>query len=430
MGARGARVLMGKNGIHIEIQERVLPNGLTLLAVRNPGVSTFAAGLMLDVDLRDERAGEQGLAYLVGECLDEGTRKYSALELADQVDRIGGSLEASASGAGVNCPAESSRKAVSLLAEVAFGATFPAREVRRVQQEVLSEIKTAADDPRAVAGERFRKKVYGKHPYARPVRGTKQTIGGFKPADLRRFHRRLFVPDRGYVAACGPDDPAKTLAMLERVFAGFKGQRPERKACPAPAMPKQTSDHHVHMKREQVHVFVGHPGIRRTDPDFYALSVMDHILGTGPGFTSRIARGLRDEQGLCYTVDAAITPSAREEPGCFSAYIGTSPDHRQRAIDGFLKEIRRIRDKLPSQREVDDVQQYLTGSFVWQLERNAALARYAIRAKLYGLGFDYIDRYPEYVRSVTRADVRRVARAHLDPDRVVIMSAGAGRSSR
>jgi zinc protease len=179
------------------------------------------------------------------------------------------------------------------------------------------------------------------------------------------------------------------------------------------------------MKREQVHVFVGHPGIRRTDPDYHALSVMDHVLGTGPGFTSRIAKRLRDELGLCYAVDASITGSARDEPGCFAAYIGTSPQHRQRVIDGFCQQMRAIREAPPTARELQDVQEYLTGSFVWQLERNAALVRYAIRAKHYGLGFDYLYRYPELIRAVTRKEVQRVAREHLHPDRVVIVSAGA-----
>jgi zinc protease len=217
---------------------------------------------------------------------------------------------------------------------------------------------------------------------------------------------------------------------MEKWFAKLRGTRPPRAALSPPPMPKRTTDQHFSMKREQVHVFLGHPGIRRSHPDFYALSVMDHILGTGPGFTSRIARKLRDEMGLCYAVDAAITTSAREEPGCFAAYIGTSPDNRQRAIDGFLAELRLIRETLPTQQELEDVQEYLTGSFVWQLERNAALARYAIRTKLYDLGFDYLERYPHLIRSVSREDVRRVAREHLDPDRVVIVSAGAGQNGR
>ena len=191
-------------------------------------------------------------------------------------------------------------------------------------------------------------------------------------------------------------------------------------------MPKDVSDIHVPMQREQVHVYVGHPGIRRRNPDFYALLVMDHILGTGPGFTSRISKRLRDEDGLCYSVHAAIASSAGEEPGCFTAYIGTSPEHRRKAIRGFLEEIDRIRQETVSEEELRDVQEYLTGSLVFALERNTNLASYAIRVKRFDLGFDYVHRYPGLIRSVTVDDVQTVAQRYLHPDKVVIVSAGAG----
>jgi zinc protease len=179
------------------------------------------------------------------------------------------------------------------------------------------------------------------------------------------------------------------------------------------------------MAREQVHVFLGHPGIRRMHPDYYVLSVMDHILGTGPGFTSRCARKLRDEMGLCYSVTAGITPSAGEEPGTFTAYIGTSPEHRQAAIDGFLDEIRRIRTTLPGEAELQDVKDYLTGSFVFGLERNSNLAAYAVRAKRFDLGFDYLHRYPELIAGITGEQVRAAAEQHLHPESMIAISAGA-----
>ena len=179
------------------------------------------------------------------------------------------------------------------------------------------------------------------------------------------------------------------------------------------------------MAREQVHIYLGHLGIRRTHPDFYVLTVMDHILGTGPGFTSRCSRKLRDEQGLCYAVSAGITASAGEEPGTFTAYIGTSPEHRQKAIDGFLDEIRRIRSEVPQAQELQDVKDYLTGSFVFALERNSNLAAYAIRARRFELGFEFVQRYPDLVRAVTADHVREAAERHLHPDRLAVISAGA-----
>ena len=129
--------------------------------------------------------------------------------------------------------------------------------------------------------------------------------------------------------------------------------------------------------------------------------------------------------GLCYSVSAGIAGSAGEEPGTFTAYIGTSPEHREKAVDGFLEEIRRIREEPPSLSELQDVKDYLTGSYVFALERNSNLAAYAIRAKRFGLGFDFVERYPDLVRAVSVEDVREVAERHLHPDRLTVVSAGA-----
>ena len=109
----------------------------------------------------------------------------------------------------------------------------------------------------------------------------------------------------------------------------------------------------------------------------------------------------------------------------FTAYIGTSPEHRQRALDGFLAEIRAIRAEPPTANELQDVKDYLTGSFVFALERNSNLAGYAIRSKRFGLGFDFLERYPDMIRAITVDDVRDVAERHLHPDRLTIVSAGA-----
>lgn len=412
--------------IELAIAERVLPSGLTLLAVRNPGVQTFACGVSLDVRPGDEPDGQSGLAHLMGECLDEGTARRSAQQLAQAVEAIGGALECSTRGGTVQCPASEARRAAQILHEVVTAPAFANQEVARVRAEMLTELKADEDDPRTVAARRFRKEVYGRHPLARNPQGTRTTVARLRPADLRAFHRRWFTPAGGYIAAAGPDEPERMLDLLQRTFGGLRGKAPAHPESPEPSLPRRAVDVHLPMAREQVHVFLGHVGIRRTHPDFYALSVMDHVLGTGPGFTSRCARKLRDEQGLCYSVSAGITASAGEEPGSFTAYIGTSPEHRQKAVAGFRQEIDRIRREPPTPAEVADVQAYLTGSFVFGLERNGNLAAYAIRARRFDLGFDFLHRYPDLIRAVTPEQVREVAERHLHPDRMVTVSAGAG----
>ncbi len=411
--------------VRLHVAERQLDSGLTLLAIHNPRVQTFATVVSLEVRPGDEPAAKPGLANLVGDCLDEGTRAYDALELATAAENLGASLEGNHRGGVVMSPASSQKGAVDLLRELVLEPTFPGREVRRVQGEILTEIRAEEDDPRAVAVRRFRKEVYGEHPLGRPPHGTAKSVAALRPKDLRGFHDDWFRPAGGYVAAAGPDDPQRTLDLLEKAFAKFRGKPPEHPSMPVVTIGAGGRDVHLPMPREQVHVYLGHLGIRRTDPDFYALSVMDHVLGTGPGFTSRCSRKLRDEQGLCYAVSAGVTPSAGEEPGTFTAYIGTSPEHRQRAIDGFLDEIRRIRSEPPAETELQDVKDYLTGSFVFALERNSNLAAFAIRARRFQLGFDFLERYPDTIRAITAEQVREVAERQLHPDRLVVVSAGA-----
>lgn len=411
--------------IALQCAERTLSSGLTLLAVHNPGVSTFACGLSLQVDVRNEGKGEAGLANFVGDCLDEGTKRRTGEALAEAIENLGGALEGTSSGGMVMCPAKVADKALPLLVETVTEPSFPAREVARVRSEILAEIESDLEDPRVVAGLRFRAEVYGEHPFARPMKGTPADVARHGPAQLQRFHQRWFTPAGGYLAAAGPQEPEALLDLLEKSVRGFKRAAAPRPLPAEPTLPSKRRDIHVAMPREQVHVYAGHVGVRRTHLDYYALSVMDHVLGTGPGFTSRVTKKLRDEMGLCYSVFAGITSSAGEEPGTFTAYIGTSPEHRARALEVFVAEMEAIRTVPPSNEEVRDVQDYLTGSFALGLERNASLVRYAVNAKRFGLGFDYVNRYPELIRAVGPDDVLRVAREHLHPDRMVVVSAGA-----
>jgi len=151
---------------------------------------------------------------------------------------------------------------------------------------------------------------------------------------------------------------------------------------------------------------------------------MDTILGSSPGFTSRIPRILRDEQGLCYSTFSNIASSAGQDPGRFIAYIGTSPENMVHATDSILTEIRRITQEPITESELQDAIDYLTGSFVFNFETNAQVAGFMIEAEIFKLGFDYLTRYPALIRSVTREDVARVAKRYLDPDNLTIIVVG------
>jgi zinc protease len=170
---------------------------------------------------------------------------------------------------------------------------------------------------------------------------------------------------------------------------------------------------------------MGHIGIRRGNPDYYKLLVMDYVLGTGPGFTDWLSARMRDRQGLAYTVQANISSSASEEPGVFTCYVGTAPANFERVKGMFLEEIARIRQEKPSQQEVEDAKNYLVNSLPLQLTTSGNVATQLLYIERYGLGLSFLDDYRRAVQSVTPEDVREVAAKYLDPKRMVLVAAGA-----
>jgi zinc protease len=209
-----------------------------------------------------------------------------------------------------------------------------------------------------------------------------------------------------------------TFGKWERVepFQPAQTPRPHRQTHP--------TEKFISVPKEQVNIMIGHVGIERRNPDYHALLVMDTILGSSPGFTSRIPRILRDEQGLAYTTFSNITSSASLDPGRFIAYIGTAPENLDRAIAGLRREIARIVEEPISKEELEIATSYLTGSFVFRFQKNSQVADFLIEAEVYGLGFDYIERFLELIRSVTIEEIARVARKYIDPQNLTTVVVG------
>jgi zinc protease len=173
-----------------------------------------------------------------------------------------------------------------------------------------------------------------------------------------------------------------------------------------------------------VHLYLGHLGITRNDPDYYKLLVMDNVLGTGPGFTDRLSATLRDRQGLAYTVNASITGNAGNQRGTFLGFIGTAGKDFIRARDGFVAEIAKMTEAPPTAQEVDDAKKYLLGSLPFRFTTMSDVAGQLLEAERYGLGFDFLEKYRKEVEAVTVADVHAVAKKHLHPKSLTIVAVG------
>jgi len=360
--------------------------------------------------------------------LDEGTESRTSLEIADAIESVGGAIETDGSFERIIATAGVLNKDVDLglelLADLVMRPIFPQDYVDKEKERTLAEIASALDRPQVVAGWAFNELVYQNHPLHRPSHGYPQTVERLTREDLLDFHRRYFVPNNVILSIVGDFRVPELLPKIENAFGDWEARPVEFPEYSEPVRQTGKRVKFITMPAQQLNIYVGHLGVRRTNPDYYALQVLDTILGGGAGFTARIPRRLRDELGLAYTTFASMTMTAGLDPGRFIAFIGTSPENMNLAIDGLLNEIRRIIEEPVSAEELQDAKDYLTGSFVFAFESSPQIARFLVHAEVYGLGFDYIDKYPQYVRAVTVDDISRVARKYLDSENYTLVVVG------
>ena len=368
-------------------------------------------------------SGHEGSAFLAGALADQGTSERSEEEIAALLEPEGGEISGDAGGLSGSIVGSKWELLVDLLAEMLTSATYPEAEVARQKKRLMDRFLLERDDPRVQGSLLFKRLVYGDHWLGRPARGTLESLPRIAAKDLRKFRRENWVARRAVIGVCGDLDPEKVRRAFDRRLARWPaGNRLAAEASRWPPIARRSGAFTA--ERQQVHLFLGHLGIARNDPDYAALVVMDHVLGTGPGFTNRISRRLRDELGLAYAVSANIHATAGLLPGTFTAYLGTSPENVATATRGFLGEIRRVQEELVGSDELEVAKSYLLGSFPLGFERAARRASYAVSAELHGFPEDHLDRLLRAFSTVTAKDVRRVARAHLFPDASCVAAAG------
>lgn len=407
----------------LPIERFELSCGAVLLVSRRPGAPVTAVQAHIRGGPSLDPKGQEGTAFLAGTLVDQGTTEHDEEAIAALLEPAGGEVSGDAGGVSGTIVTDQWKLLLDVLCELITRPTYPQSKFERHKKRLLDRLLVEREEPRSQGGLLFRKLVYGDHWLGRAAYGTIASVARIRAKDLRDYHRKHWVAKRGIIAVCGDVDPQAVKRVLERSLRNWnpgtplatrKPELPER----APRVGAFTA------KRQQVHLYLGHLGIARNDADYPALVVMDHILGTGPGFTNRISRRLRDELGLAYTVSANIHGSAGLLPGMFTAYIGTSPQHVKTAIDGFLREIRRIQDEPATHAELELAKSYLIGSFPLGFERAARRASYMVSAEVHRFPSDNLERLLKQFAAISVADVQRVARTHLFPEASVLAGAG------
>ncbi len=409
--------------LSVPAERKMLECGAVLVVSRRASAPIVAVQAHVRGGPALDPKGLEGTTFLAGTLADQGTQRHSETEIAELLEPAGGEISGDASGLAGTIVSGEWELLVDLTCEMLTSPTYPEAEVERQRKRLVDRLTVERDDPRSQGGRLFRQLVYGDHWLGRAAYGSLESVARITSKHLRAHHAKNWVARRGVIAVCGDVDPALVKRRFDRALRAWPAGE-ALVTTPPKLPPRATRIDAFPAKRQQVHLFLGHLGIKRNDPDYAALVVMDHILGTGPGFTNRISKRLRDEQGLAYSVSANIHGSAGLLPGMFTAYIGTSPQHVPTALKGFLDEIRRIQNERVSDDELEIAKNYLIGSFPLGFERASRRASYLVSAEVHNFPADNLQRLLADFASVTADDVQRVARAHLFPDASCVAAAG------
>jgi zinc protease len=411
--------------IELKVNRRVLPNGLILLHVERHNLPVVKVSMMVKASPLDEPAAKAGLANLTAELLTEGTKNRTSEEISSQIEFLGASVGASAdedyTSLGLSVLKKDLDKGFEIFSDVLMNPTFPDKEIMRVKKIIKDDLQQQEEDPSFVAEKAFREAIYKSFPYGRLVPGSPETIDTITREDLVKFHSDYYVPANAILSVVGDITEEELNALLDKFLKDWasKPVPPRNLQQPEPVTKKEV----VLIDREltQASILYGNLGIKRDNPDYYAVSVMNYILGGG-GFASRLMAEIRDKMGLAYDVHSIFT--SNKEEGVFEVGVQTKNQSAPKVIELIRQGIEEIMSKPVTAEELSDAKAYLTGSFPRRLDTMSKIADMLAAIEFYGLGLDYIQQYPDYINAVTADDVLRVAKKYLTPEEYVLVVVG------
>lgn len=424
-----ATFCMASSAAALDLQKDQLPNGLRILLVERHSLPIVMATLLIKASPLQEEAQKAGTAYLTGKMLTEGTSKRKAFDISNQIDYIGASLDTAVNKDFTTVSLSVLKKDIEtgfdLFSDIVLNPSFHADELTRRKTLLSGALKQKEEDPSYVASKAFAKTIYGAFPYARPVEGSVESIALINRDDTVRFYDRYYRPDNALLVVVGDLTREELLNLARRYFSAWRvSAKNEAAVVPAEierSELKQPRTVVIDREVSQASIVIGHKGIARANPDYYAAQVMNYILGGG-GFSSRLMKIIRDDLGLTYGIFSSF--SSNLYAGAFEVDVQTKSESAGQVIAETLKQMRRIRADGVTDEELKEAKDFMIGSFPRRLETSRKVADFLTAVEFYNLGDDYIDKYKDYVGKVTKEDVLRVARKYLNDQDIEIVIVG------
>lgn len=408
------------------VERHTLANGLTIHVATLHRLPTVTALLTLDAGAECDPRGKEGIGTLTNAALVEGTKRLNADALADAFEGLGGTLDVEQIWTRAECSttvlSAQVGDALRLLGEVVQSPAFPASAVERIRDERLAELLQLQAEPRGLADDMFARVVYSDESrYARPEGGDSATVRGLTHDDVLEYYKSRYSPRGASLIVVGDVDASSVFQLAESVFGDWvRDVAPPAPIVAAPA--SNTRRIHLVSKDDapQSELRIGHITLPRRHPDFYAVAVMNAVLGGL--FNSRINLNLREAHA--YTYGAFSTFDWRRARSAFEVSTAVRSDVSVAAIGEILREIERMRSDGVTSDELSLARDYMTGVFPIRFETTEAIADAIAMREAFGLEADYYDTYRERIGGVSREDVRGVAQRHLEPASLQIVAVG------
>ncbi len=365
-----------------------------------------------------------GLTSALAAMLTEGTESYTSKQLAEQIERLGASVSASASDDFTIIAASAlsiyNSEILRLLSEIVLTPTFPENELDLYRRNSIENLKFQRSQPGFLANEQTARLLYGEHPYSK-VTPSPEDIEKLARGSLTEFHQKTLIPNNAILIAVGDVDKDDLLKELETRFGDWeRGSVAPAKFAGPPTRSKRTLTIVDRPGSAQSNIVLSNLAIDRTDPDYFQFLVMNQILGAGA--SSRVFMNLREEKG--YTYGAYTRFDAKRLAGDFEATAEVRTPVTGDSLKEFFYELERIRDERVSEEELADAKSFLTGVFPIRAETQEGLTNLIVNQHLYGLPEDYLQSYRDKVRAITADDVLRVANKYVLPDVMAMVIVG------
>jgi zinc protease len=408
------------------IERFTLSNGTRIAVAPMPRLPLVTVLALVDAGAACDAAGREGAASLTIGALAEGTTRLDGATLTEKLESLGTGLASSsdwdAATAHIAVTPERLETAIALLGEVLIAPAFAPKDVERLKAERLAELLQQQVEPRGLADDKFSEFLFvPESRYALPEGGTMTSVRALDAAQLRALHAARYTPAATTLVFAGDITGARAVQLAERALDGWRG---------ALAPPTQVDDRtsgegsRVHIVNKagapQSELRVGHGGVPRSHPDYFAIVVMNALLGGL--FSSRINLNLRERNAFTYGARSAF--EWRRAAGPFVVSTAVKTEVSDAATREILAEIAKMREEKVSADELSLATAYLDGVFPIRYETTNAVAQAIAIAQVYGLGDDYYTRYRERIRAVTADDVLRAAQTFLHPETLLVVAVG------